>query len=175
MYVFLAVLGLHCCEDFSLVAAAGGALLAVCWLLIVLASVVELRLQGAQAPAAVAHGLNSFDSWALEHSLNSCGTWAQFLCGMQNLLRPRIEPESPALTGRFFTTELPGKPKQAVLIIVTFVIKRWTNMKRKLLKRKSINMTRILAFEEVRLEGLIYLGYTLNFLKVPPTWFSRGS
>ena len=44
MYVFLAVLGLHCCEDFSLVAAAGGALLAVCWLLFVLASVVELRL-----------------------------------------------------------------------------------------------------------------------------------
>ena len=27
-----------------------------------------------------------------------------------DLPRPRIEPESPALAGRFFTTEPPGKP-----------------------------------------------------------------
>ena len=27
-----------------------------------------------------------------------------------NLLEPRIEPASPSLTGRFFTTEPPGKP-----------------------------------------------------------------
>ena len=27
-----------------------------------------------------------------------------------DLLDPRIEPESPALAGRFFTTEPPGKP-----------------------------------------------------------------
>ena len=64
---------------------------------------------------------------------------------MWDLLRPRIEPESPAMTGRFFTTELPRKPKQAVLIMVTFVMKRWASM-----KRKSINTATILAFEEVR-------------------------
>ena len=28
-----------------------------------------------------------------------------------DLLDPRIEPESPALAGRFFTTEPPGKPQ----------------------------------------------------------------
>ena len=33
-----------------------------------------------------------------------------------HLLDPRIEPVSPALTGRFFSTELPGKP----FLTVTF-------------------------------------------------------
>ena len=32
-----------------------------------------------------------------------------------DLPHPEIEPESPALAGGFFTTELPGKPKMLVV------------------------------------------------------------
>ena len=45
--------------------------------------------------------------------LRSTGSRARglkLLRGTWNLLRPEIEPVSPALAGRFFTTEPPGKP-----------------------------------------------------------------
>ena len=42
--------------------------------------------------------------------LSSCGSRAQLLRGMWNLPRPGLEPLSPALAGRFSTTEPPGKP-----------------------------------------------------------------
>ena len=42
--------------------------------------------------------------------LSSCGSWAQLLHGMWDLPRPGLEPESPALAGRFSTTAPPGKP-----------------------------------------------------------------
>ena len=38
--------------------------------------------------------------------LSSCGTQAQLLCSIWDLPRSKIEPVSPALAGRFFTTEL---------------------------------------------------------------------
>ena len=42
--------------------------------------------------------------------LSSCGVWAYLLHGMRALPGPGVEPVSPALAGRFFTTEPPGKP-----------------------------------------------------------------
>ena len=48
--------------------------------------------------------------WALEHRLNSCGPRAYLLLAMGHLPGPGIETVSPALVGRFFTTEPPGKP-----------------------------------------------------------------
>ena len=42
--------------------------------------------------------------------LNSCGLRASLLCSTQELPGPVLEPLSLALTGRFFTTEPPGKP-----------------------------------------------------------------
>ena len=44
------------------------------------------------------------------HRLRSCGARAQLLLGVWGLSRPEIEPVSPALAGRLFTTEPPGKP-----------------------------------------------------------------
>ena len=83
----MAVLGLHCCTGFSLaVASRGYSLVAMSELLIAVASLVA------------------------KHRLSSCGTWALFLHGMWDLPRPGIEPMFPALEGRFFTTELSGKP-----------------------------------------------------------------
>ena len=38
-----------------------------------------------------------------------------------DLPSPGIEPVSPALVGRFFTTEPPGKPSNKLLIIIIFV------------------------------------------------------
>ena len=44
--------------------------------------------------------------WATEKQQQ----WAYLLCSMWHLPRSGIEPVSPALAGRFFTTEPPGKP-----------------------------------------------------------------
>jgi len=66
IYLFWAVLGLHCCMGFSLVAASRGYLLIAGWgVLIAVASLVA------------GHGLQGFSScgsWTLEHRLSSCGT-----------------------------------------------------------------------------------------------------
>ena len=56
--------------------------------------------------ASEAHGLSHCGFWALEHGLNSRGTQDWLLRGMWD----QMEPVSPALAGRFFTTEPPGKP-----------------------------------------------------------------
>ena len=52
-------------------------------------------------------------AWTLEHRLSSCGTHTGLSCvaHTQDFPRPGMEPVSPALAGRFFTTESPGKSK----------------------------------------------------------------
>ena len=52
-----------------------------------------------------AHELQQLWLPAPEHRLSICGTRAPWHVGSS-----RIEPGSPALAGRFFTTEPPGKP-----------------------------------------------------------------
>ena len=47
---------------------------------------------------------------ALEHQLNSCSPLSWLLCSMWDLPGSEVEPVSPALPGRFFTTETLGKP-----------------------------------------------------------------
>ena len=65
-----------------------------------------LQSPGSGVLAAV-RGLSSLGPSALEHS---CGAQAQWLCSSWDLPRPGIKPVSPALAGRFFATEPPGKP-----------------------------------------------------------------
>ena len=48
-----------------------------------------------------------------ELGLRSCSAWAQLLLGIWNLPGPGIEPVSPVLAGRFFTTEPPGRPQDS--------------------------------------------------------------
>ena len=62
---------------FSLLGGNGGySLVAVCRLLIAVASLVEEGgLQGMQASVAVARGLTRCGPWAPLHRLNSCGAW----------------------------------------------------------------------------------------------------
>ena len=57
-------------------------------------------------------GERTSGSRALEHRLNSSGTWAHLLCGMWDLPGSEIEPGSPSWAGEFFTTEPPGRPKR---------------------------------------------------------------
>ena len=97
---------------FSLLTASRGcSLVAVSRLLIAVASLVaEHGLQGAWALVAVARGLSSCGSQALEHRLSSCGTQAQLLRVMWDRPRLGMEPMSPALEDIFFTGEPPGKP-----------------------------------------------------------------
>ena len=77
-YLFWALLDLHCCTDFFLIAASGSYSLAeVCRLLIALASLIAMHgLQGVWASVVVAHGLGSCGSQAIEHRLNRCGPQA---------------------------------------------------------------------------------------------------
>ena len=74
-------------------------------------SSVELRLWGVWA-YVVARGLSSCSSWALEHRLSSCGKWTYLFLDIWDLSESGM---SPALVGRFFTTEPPGKPQESAL------------------------------------------------------------
>ena len=105
IYLFLTVLGLHCCLGLSPVAESRGySLVAVGKLLTVVTSLVaEHRALGHM-------DFSSCSSLALKHRLHSCGTPAYLLLGMEDLPRPGIKPMSPVLGGRFFTTESPEKP-----------------------------------------------------------------
>ena len=82
----MAVLGFYCCVGFSLAAVSGVYSSLQCagfslqWLLLL------------QSMGSIVNGAQS-----------------QLLRGMWNLPRPGIEPMPPALAGRFFTTEPPGK------------------------------------------------------------------
>ena len=68
---------------------------------------------GSLSCKAWALGGAGFSGWGLrapEQWSRSCGTQFSLLQGMWDLPRPGIEPVSPALAGRFSTTEPPGKP-----------------------------------------------------------------
>ena len=74
----LAVLGLGCCVDFSLVAESWG--FSSWWLLLL------------RSPGSRARGLSRCSSQALGHRLNSFGAWAQLLCGLWGLLDQGSNP-----------------------------------------------------------------------------------
>ena len=78
IYLFLAVLGLHCCvRAFSSCGERGLLFVAVCGLLIVVASLCcGAWALDTQASVVVAHGLSSCGSRALECRLGSGGAWA---------------------------------------------------------------------------------------------------
>ena len=99
IYLFMAVLGLRfCARAFSSCRERGPLLIAVREPLTSVAFLVaEHRLQ--------------------TRRLSNCGSRAQLLRGMWDLLRPGLEPVSPALAGRFSTTAPPGKPREAPEIL----------------------------------------------------------
>ena len=103
LYLFLAVLGLHCCmQAFSSCSEWGilccgsqpynwGGL--SCW--------------GGQVLGA---GLSSCSSWALEHTgFSSCGPLAKLLFGTWDLPISGLQPLLPALADRFLST---GPPRE---------------------------------------------------------------
>ena len=99
IYLFLAVLGLHfCARAFSSCGEWGPLFIAVHGPLTIAASLVA------------GHRLQM-------RRLSSCGSRAQLLRGMWDLLRPGLEPVSPALAGGFSTTAPPGKPLYTFMYI----------------------------------------------------------
>ena len=90
----MAVLGLRfCARAFSNCGKWGPLFIAVRGPLAIAASLVaEYRLQ--------------------TRRLSNCGSQAYLLRGMWDPPRPRLEPVSPALAGRFSTTVPPGKPSK---------------------------------------------------------------
>lgn len=110
--LLLALLGLRCCVGFSLVVVNGAYSLFVVWrLFIVVALLLGHGLQVMPTPVC--------SSWALEYRLSSCDAQAQLLHAMWYLHRPGILPMSPALVGRFFTTDRPRGPVSAFLLLPT--------------------------------------------------------
>ena len=63
-------------------------------------------------PGSRVQGLQQLQFQGLEQRLSGCATGSYLLCGVWDLPPPGIEPMSPVLAGRFFITELPGKPKK---------------------------------------------------------------
>ena len=102
--LFLAVLGLPCCQGLSLVAANRGYSLAVVHGLLSL-----WRLLSWQSQALGGRSSSGRGSQTLKHSLHSCGNVAFLLCATWDVPGPVIKPVSPALADGFFTTEPPGK------------------------------------------------------------------
>ena len=100
----LAVLGLHCRVPASSGCSARG-LLSSCG--------DGFSCCGAQAPGPAV--FSSSGSPALEHRLGSCG--AQLLLGTWDLPGLGNKPEAPALAGRFFTTEPPGRSFLSVPVL----------------------------------------------------------
>ena len=106
--VYLAMLGLCCCRLFSSCSERGSSLVAVWGLLIVVAFLVAdhgwrtCGLQQLWFPGDRAHA-----QWLYLRGLAALGhmrpSWIQINC------------ISPALVGRFFTTEVPGKPRSLSL------------------------------------------------------------
>ena len=87
-----ALVGLCCGAGFSLVVSGGYSLVAVCKRRLVEAFLAVCR------------------AWPLEQGLRSRGGCTWLLRRIGDLPRPGTEPVSPALAGRFFTTEPTGKP-----------------------------------------------------------------
>ena len=75
----------------------------------------SLRWPPVAAPGPRARRLQQLwsgvQSWALKHRLDSCGAQASSCRSL--LPGPQIKPVSPALMGRFFTTEPPGRPQKS--------------------------------------------------------------
>ena len=96
--LFLAVLGLHCCEDFPQVVPSGDySLAAVMGLHVAFASPVAGTgsRQLISSCGARVHSLQHVDSVALQHA---------------GFSPPGIKLVSPALESELFTLEPPGKP-----------------------------------------------------------------
>ena len=68
-----------------------------------------------------AQALGTQASAAAARWLSSCGARAQFLHGMWNLPRPRIEPVYFALQGGFLTTGPPGKPHHCKNFVCPYI------------------------------------------------------
>ena len=79
-----------------------------------------VRAPGTRASAAVACGLSSRGSRAVERRLNTCGTRAQLIRGMWDPPGPGLEPTSPALAGRLPATAPPGKSQLSPFIGLFF-------------------------------------------------------
>ena len=101
------MLGRHCCTGFFSVAESGGYSLGVVHgtLTAVTALTAEHRLYVNELPQ-----LQHMVSVVEVPRLQCTGSIVALRCW--DLPRPGIELKSPALAGRFFTTELPEKPLQ---------------------------------------------------------------
>ena len=101
LFIYLVVLGLSCCMSFFMGFREQGLFWGCSTQLLIAAAlpVAKHRFQGIRASGPVARRPRS-----------PRGARAQVSRSVWNLLELRIEATSPALAGRFSTTELPGKP-----------------------------------------------------------------
>ena len=105
--------GVLLCTGFSAVATSRATLVTVLGLLVAVASLtVGHRLYGTQASAVQQMG-SVVVAYRSRVWVQQCAARAQLLLSMWDLPRPGIEPMSPALAGRFLSTEPPQKPSKS--------------------------------------------------------------
>ena len=110
-YLLFAALGLLCFSSFfPSCSERGFSLVVVYGLLIAWILLLQSTALGTWALVVATYVLSSCGSQTLEHRLTTWGAETSLLHSMWALPGPGIEPVSPALAGRFFTTEPPGKP-----------------------------------------------------------------
>ena len=93
----------------------------LCWVFVSVRGLSPVAASGGHSSLRCT-GLSLSRPLVVEHRLqmrrlSSCGSRAQLLRGMWDLPRPGLEPVSPALAGRFSTTEPPGKPLKLIFNI----------------------------------------------------------
>ena len=89
-----------------------------------------------QASVAVARGLSSCGSQALEHRFNGCGTWALLLHSLWDLPNSGIEPGSPVLQA--YT--LPWEPPVLCYLYIYKYSREWTIQQEKEKRKKKKNI-----------------------------------
>ena len=101
-----------------------------CWVLAAACGLSLAAVSRGCSPVAEhrlrACGLSRCGSQAPEHRLSSCRAGAELLCSVWALPGPGIELLSPALAGRFFTTEPPASDtsKPDIIFFLTLPLPR---------------------------------------------------
>ena len=118
---------------------------------------------------------SSSGTWALEQRLNSCNVWAYLLCGMWDVPESGTELMSPALTGRFLTTEPPGKPQNMFLLILCCKCcsDALDNFSKSVLKVLGFHIQQKIFCSIFGPSYLPLLLHTYNFLCVPRPFYTQ--
>ena len=117
-------------------------------------------------------GFSSCGSWAPGRAFSSCGTQALLLHGVWDIPGPGMEPGSPALAGKFLTTEPPHREAPEFEPWLAEPIVLSTNLSLPLRSRTVFIFTSSLGkIILLAIENLHWIGFNRN---EPTLWLTSG-